>query len=80
MYKEPTIEEKIRDAKIKLGDDYGDEKMMEKAIFMAGFKDLATFIEQFTVFSSKDDIIIPKKLWKEKLQITGITKEEDLDV
>jgi len=33
-----TIKDKIRQAKIQLGDDFGDEEMMEEAIFKAGEK------------------------------------------
>ena len=36
-YKE-TIQDKIRRAKLQLGDDFGDEEMMEEAIFKAGVR------------------------------------------
>jgi len=36
MEAKDTIQDKIRCAKLQLGDDYGDEQMMEEAVFKAG--------------------------------------------
>ena len=49
-----TIQDKIRRAKLQLGNDYGDEQMMEEAIFKAGMQEVVEWIEkEFGYFTAE---------------------------
>lgn len=54
------LEHKIRSAKLSLGDDFGDEQMMEEAIFKAGIKEVVMWVSANAAedFDGVGDIIV----------------------
>ena len=55
MAYKPTIEDKIRQAKLQLGDDFGDKKLMEEAIFKAGMREGAKEAYEAGVYNGEAD-------------------------
>ncbi len=75
MEAKDTVKDKIRQAKLQLGDDFGDEGMMEEAIFKAGW-DARKFreIEEVHKIASQCLVEAKQELEEEKKRIAEAKK------
>ncbi len=75
MEAEDTVMDKIRQAKLQLGDDFGDEEMMDEAIFKAGIKEVVEWHKQnpaHHLFITHEDAQKYDEKWQAKLKEWGI--------
>jgi len=75
MEAKETVQDKIRRAELQLGDDFGDEEMMEEAIFKAGIKEVVEWITCQGGIMEFIDMHIDKE-WQTKLKEWGIKQED----
>ena len=75
MKTKDTIKDKIRAAKLQLGDDFGDAEIVEEAIFKAGLREVVEYIEHWRNFYSPGllKLKIPDWQWQAQVKEWGIT-------
>ena len=75
MKAEETVKDKIRRAKLQLGADFGDEEMMEEAIFKAGIQEVVEYFNEQNDFEDSEVCpyyVMNKKVWQAQLKKWGI--------